>query len=210
MKKYVFYIDRFQAGWAFAPIRDKTDLVEILVRTLKVMLTPVDVPVSDRAGEITLLVQKMSRLFYCSEGKMYSIAFPFTCTELEGRLLFYSHAHPRIDSKTTSDVLALLSTPELLTTSDVLTFADPICTACDIDSHIWSLLREMLLTEGGYVRYDDDIERVNGHRHPRHHLDLFYSQGSTFKAGLRDAITQNDFADILNTETDCRYLHPAI
>jgi hypothetical protein len=210
MKKYVFYIDRFQAGWAFAPIRDKKDLVEILVRTLKLMLTPVDVPAPDRAGEVILLVQKMSRLFYRSESKMYSIAFPYTCTELEGRLLFYSHSHPSIDSKATSDVLALLRTPGLLTTSDVLTFADPICTACEIDSHIWSLLREMLLAEGGYVRYDDDIERADGHRHPRHHLDLFYSQGSTFKAGLRDTINHDDFADILNIETDCRYLHPAI
>ena len=209
MKKYVFPIDQFQKNWAFSPIRDKRDLIELLVRSIKVMLTPAEVPAEFRAGEMTLLIKKMSRLIFRSEQKMFSVAFPFFCTEKDGQLFFHSHEHPSIDSKTTSEILAILNAPNFLTTSDVLAFADPICTACDIDTDIWNLLREMLLTEGGYIRYDDDAIREDGHRHPRHHIDLFYSQGSTFKAGLREAISHDDFADILNIETDCRYLNQA-
>ena len=163
MKKYVFQLDRYQAGWAFLPIRSKKDLLELLVKSIKIMLTPLEVPPEYRAGEMTLLIQKMSRLIFRSENKMFSVAFPFLCTEQDGQLLFHSHEHPSIDSKTTSDILSILNAPNLLTTSDVLSFADPICTACDIDSHIWNLFREMLLTEGGYVRYDDDVAREDGH-----------------------------------------------
>lgn len=210
MKKYVFQIDKYQADWAFAPIRDKKGLIELLVKAVKIMLTPVEVHKDHRAGEMTLLVKKMSRLIFSSSGKMFSVAFPFICTERDGQLFFHSHEHPSIDSKATSDILSILNVPNLLTSPDVLAFADPIYAAYDIDTHIWNLLREMLLTEGGYVRYDDDATREDGHRHPRHHLDLFYSQGATFKAGLRESISHDDFADILNIETDCRYLHPAI
>jgi hypothetical protein len=209
MKKFTFAIDGHQASWMFAPIRTKHSSMELLIRTIKIMLSPTVVPPTQRAGEIALVVSKMSRLIFQSKKKVFSISFPFHVGELPDRLQFRSSSHPNIDSRTTSELLALLDDPRVLSSANVLDFADPICTACDIDTDIWNLFRHLLLWEDGYVRYDDDVTGVNGHKHPQHHVDLFYTQGTTFKAGLKSAITDEQFVDILNIETDCHYLRPA-
>jgi len=75
-----------------------------------------------------------------------------------------------------------------------------------IDRDLWALLRELLLWEDGYIRYDDDVGNENGDIHPRYHLDVFYSGSATFKLGLRQAIQHVTFADILDINTSCRFL----
>lgn len=208
MKTYSFHLDRYQAGWMFEPIRNKRDALELLLRSVKLMLVATDVAPELRVGSMTLVVAKMSRIFYHSGKKVFSIAFPFRTRTGGDHLEFYSPMHPQIDSRCTSELLALLGREELFTSFDVLDFADPISAACDLDTDIWMLFRELLLLEDGYIRYDDDLTRANGHRHPQHHIDLFYSQGTTFKAGLSCALTYEQFLDILNIETDCHYLAP--
>lgn len=210
MKRFDFPIDRHQSQWVFAPIRTKKEALTLLIKATKAMLAPTAIKKEEQTGSITLIISKMSRLLFHSSNKTFSIAFPFLVREDKTGIYFYSHEHPNIDSKTTSDILALLDQPYLFDTKDVLEFADPICSACDIDVDLWCLFRNLLLLEDGYIRYDDDRERVNGHKHPRHHLDFFYSQGTTFKAGLRRNISDGELIDILNIETDCHYLHPAI
>lgn len=105
----------------------------------------------------------------------------------------------------TSTILSLIDCG-IFTESDVLGFAMPISDEHQTDSDLWGLLRELLLWEEGYIRYDDDPGNVNGDIHPRYHLDVFYSGASTFKLGLRQAIEHATFADILDINTSCRYL----
>lgn len=40
----------------------------------------------------------------------------------------------------------------------------------------------------GYIRYDDDIEHMNGDLHPRYHLDINASSDVTFKVGLNQSV----------------------
>lgn len=209
MKIFTFPIDAHQARWAFQPIRSKHAAISTLIKTVKVMLHPTEVEPTQQAGTITLAVSKMSRLFYQSKRKSFSLAFPFQVRVHAEQLRFFSASHPQIDSRVTSEILALLDHPRVFSSREILDFADPICSACDIDTDIWSLFRDLLTFEDGYVRYDDDASNANGHRHPQHHIDLFYSQGTTFKTGLRNAISETQFLDILNIETDCHYLHSA-
>lgn len=209
MKTFRFPIDAYQAEWMFAPLRSKQKVIELLIKTVKIMLAPTTVEKIDQSGSVTLAVSKMNRLIYVSQKKIFSIAFPFFVQERDGRLQFRSHSHPQIDNKATSDVLALMAIPRLFESADVLDFADPVCAACDFDTNIWNLLRDLLLYEDGYVRYDDDAINKDGHRHPQFHLDLFYSHGATFKTGLRSAISGSQLLDILDVETDCHYLSRA-
>ena len=58
----------------------------------------------------------------------------------------------------------------------------------------------------GYVRYDEDLLRANGHMHPPYHLDFFYSTTSTLKMGIKEAISSDCFIDIHNISSDCMYL----
>lgn len=208
MKTFAVDIDVYQAKWMFAPIRDKRSALKTLLRTVKIMLAPTQVDPAIQGGRVILAVSKFSRLVFQSKGKIFSLSFPFQTTQSGGFVKFYSASHPNIDSRCTSELIGLIERSELFESADVLDFADPICAACDIDIDIWKLFRELVLLEDGYVRYDDDEGNVNGHRHPQYHLDLFYSQGTTFKAGLKCAIDEIGLLDILNTETDCHYLQP--
>jgi hypothetical protein len=206
VKKYTFQIDEHQAQWAFSSIRAKRDVINLLMRSIKMMSLQKNVPIGTPAATVVLTVSKMSRLFLISPKKIFSINFPFSVQEEAGVLRFRSSAHRNIDSKATSDVLALLANKELFNSFEVLHFAEPISDACVADEHIWGLFRELLLFEDGYIRYDYDQKQANGKLHPLHHLDVFYSNSSTFKLGLHSAIGSSDLEDLLDIGTDCRFI----
>lgn len=208
MKRYDFTIDRHQAEWIFEPIRNRRDVISLLMKTLKIMSVYSNPGENSARGTITLIVSKMSRLFYVSDEKIFSIGFPFFVQEIEGVLTFKSHSHSNIDSKASSAILSFLNSTNILDTSEVLHFADPISDACMRDAELWSLFRDLLTFEDGYIRYDYDPKHFHAHRHPLNHLDVFYTTNSTFKLGLHNEIDGNYFADILDLTTDCHFVRP--
>ena len=58
-------------------------------------------------------------------------------------------------------------------TDCIFEFADPIATIVDYNLNFWSFLRELLLYEDGYIRYDYDEEHQDGLLHPLNHYDIF-------------------------------------
>ncbi len=210
MKRFEFFIDKNQIEWIFnKPIRNKYDILIIVIKTVKIMLLNLAVEESIRAGRIILQVSDMSRLFFVSEHKIFSICFPFFVQFVKGKFRFYSHSHENIDSKTTSDLLSLLIGENeigVLEHLDVLDFAEPIVDACAFDSQLWALFRDLLIYENGYIRYDYDTARSNGHKHPLNHLDVFYSPSATFKLGMQHTINHDYFTDILDIATNCHYV----
>lgn len=206
MRQYIFPLDIVQTDWAFSAIRSKLDYAEVLLNAVKAMLTPL--PPADHLVASTLVLQiaKMSRLFFVKPQKIYSVNFPFiTAEHAEGHLTFSSHAHPSIDQRATSIAIGLLMEMRRQR-SGVLDFAANVDEASQADPHAWDLLLEILTIEDGYVRYDDDLERADGDRHPRHHLDVFYSNQITFKLGLFNTSSQDELVDVLNILTDCHYI----
>lgn len=206
MKRFEFPIDQFQADWIFKPIRSKREVAELLMRSIKLMLLNLPLPKEQHVGTIVLTVSHMSRLFYVSDLKVFSINFPFLAKETDDGISFHSHAHPQIDSKVTSDILSLLSKDSAFTSAEIWEFAEPISDACQIDDSLWGLLRDILLNEDGYIRYDHDKQHENGHFHPVNHLDIFYSSAATFKMGLDQRVDQAYLHDILDRETHCHYV----
>lgn len=209
MKLFEFDIDEYQAKWIFKPIRNKKDALIILMRVMKIMALHEKLDAELCRGKIILQVNKMSRLFFISEQKIYSVNFPFFVSETDGRLVFKSHSHPDIDNQATSEILGLLDSSNVFESTEFVQFVDPVDDACVMDSRLWGLLRDLLVSEDGYIRYDFDTEHEDGQRHPLHHLDIFYSTSATFKIGLSKAIDHKYFADVLTLSTDCHYLQPA-
>ena len=209
MKIYQFYLDSYQADWIFRPIRSKKDSLVILMRAMKIMAINEKLADDLRKGTLFLRVDKMSRLFFASERKIFSINFPFSVSEIDGVLFFKSHSHPDVDNQATSEILALIDSAKVFESTDFIEFMDPVDDACVMDNRLWGLLRDLLTSEDGYIRYDFDAEHEDGHRHPLHHLDIFYSTSTTFKLGLSKAIDHQYFADVLTLSTDCHYLEPA-
>jgi hypothetical protein len=204
-------LDEYQAQLFLSPIRSKSDVIVLWMNAVKAFLVQQPPLGSHVAASLSIFVYTMSRLFCeAADGrKIYSISFPFT-TRLDGtELRFFSRTGIAIDSQMSSLVLTLVNTDGVLDAIDPYAFIDPVLTAMDINQGAWSLLRELMLAEDGYVRYDWDTTRVNGHLHPEHHLDLCYTNASTFKVGLRRQLSQAEFLTILDVDTDCHYLHPS-
>ncbi len=78
MKRYEFQIARWNEDDIFSPIRSKKDSIHILMKTIKIMTINQQVSEEDSIGKIVLLVSKMSRLFFFSQDKFFSIVFPLT------------------------------------------------------------------------------------------------------------------------------------
>ena len=206
MKHLDFDLDERQVTLMFSPLRSKTQVIELLMKTIKHMLVNYKLDNQLIKGKVVLKVSKMSRLFFFSQDKFFSINFPFFVSDANNELSFYSKDGNEVDSKVTSDVLSILASDTVLSSSDVIAFAELVSDISDYNAGFWSLLRELFLFEDGYIRYDYDEKNENGLKHPLYHLDVFYCSGSTFKIGLRHKITDDHLVDFLNLETDCHFL----
>ena len=206
MKRYSYNIARWNSDEIFSPIRSKKDSIRLLMKTLKLMITNQEVPEHQIIGQLVLVISKMSRLFYFSKSKYFSINFPFFVTETDSGLIYYSNHISDIDSRVTSTVLSILSAVDQFDASCVLEFADPIATISESNQEFWPFFRELLLHEDGYVRCDYDEEHENAQLHPLNHLDIFYSSETTFKIGLRKKIEEELLIDVLSIESNCSYL----
>lgn len=211
-KQHELNLDRFQAAAFKGAIRTKRDVIILWMNAIKAFLANQPASIAQAEAWLSIVVQSMSRLFFgLRDGrKMFSVSFPFFVRSIDGELLFFSREGIAVDSRASSQILGLIMDEGsgVLTAADFLGFIDPILEVADVDPSLWTLLRELLLAEDAYVRYDWDEQRNNGDLHPTHHLDLGYSASGTFKLGLNRAIDHVSLVDILNTESDCHYLVP--
>jgi len=208
VKRFTFQADAYQAQWMLIPIRSKRDVIYLLMQSIKIMLLPrINTP--GAVGEMILQVEKMNRLIFSFEKKIFSINFPFSAIEDDGVLRFRSNHHPKIDSKVVSEVLSVIATDEKFYSKEILHFADPITEFCLYDDDFWSLFRELLMFEDGYIRYDHDEANKNEALHPLHHFDVFYSTSNTFKLGSVKPVSTSNFLDVLNLSTNCHFVSPS-
>lgn len=147
-------LDEYQAHPFLSPIRRKGDVIVLWMNAVKAFLVQQPPVGSDIAASLSIFVSTMSRLFCeAADGrKIYSIAFPFTVRTDGAELFFFSRTGVVIDSQMSSLVLTLVNTDGVLDSIDPFAFMDPVLTAMDINHGAWSLLRELMLAEDGYVR----------------------------------------------------------
>lgn len=58
--------------------------------------------------------------------------------------------------------------------------------------------------EPAYFRYDHDQERAS-EKHPEYHVDFNYSQGATFKIGLKEAMSCDEILDLTDINNTNQY-----
>ncbi|MCM2566288.1 hypothetical protein [Janthinobacterium kumbetense] len=211
MKRFDLMIDRYQALHFLKAVRAKRDIIVLWMTAIKSFLVNQPTTEAQSEARLSIVIMSMSRLF-CElngGGKIFSISFPFAVRFERGEYTFTSREGVQIDNRVSSQIIALVESGTLQA-ADFSHFIDPIIEAVDVDPLLWSLFRELMLAEDAYIRYDWDLERIDGHRHPEHHLDLYYSQGSSFKIGLRGELSHDMMVSILNIESDCHYLRPAL
>jgi hypothetical protein len=215
MKRYAFTLSEYNLVTFFPHNRIKTKLqiLEILLEACRYILHYEDLE-DDTGAEMVLIIKKMSRIFFISNGKFYSINFPFTfyCDDSSVSMTYRNTVD--IDSKTISDVISILKDIRF-NSEGILDFAEAIIDYEDqYEYKIWFLIKELLTVEDGYIRSDYDLEGYEAAKavgkartHPENHLDIFYSSGNTFKLGLNERINSDHFIDFLDIQTDCIFLN---
>lgn len=207
MKEYSFALDQHQIKRFFSPVRNKADIIKILMHSVKLMLInqPGARKTSENA-EIILIVSKMSRVFYFCDQKYFSLSFPFTVHEINDSLEFTLNNELDVDNKTTSEVLSIIHEKNSFLSNDAYDFIDPILDATKREPNFWSLMMKLLTLDDGYIRYEYDEERANGSIHPVNHYDIFYSSNTTFKLGLNNRINKEELIDLVKLESNCHYV----
>lgn len=191
-------------------IKDKYKIIEILLEACRYMLYNKKVSKARSQYRMILNKEKMSRLFFVCENKIYSITFPFNINQTKSELSINYKNRLDIDSKNITTLLSILKSTTV-ESEDCLEFIDPFVS---YDNNLWTTFRDLLLIEDGYVRYDKDEigfqeAKNNGHenRHPLNHIDIFYTNQASLKIGLKQEYKDTDLIDLMDRDTDCKYLN---
>lgn len=193
-------------------VKSKLQVLEILMEATRYMLSYAKEENNKSSGKLILIVDKMSRLFFQNEKKSYTITFPFLVLYDENEIKFISKDNLEIDSFLISNTVTVINSGSIMDASS-LDFYGSLLEYEYNDDNFWIFFRDLLLLEDGYIRYDTDEkgyleakEKGYEHRHPLTHCDLFYTNRATFKLGLEKELSLDDFIDIVNIKTDCRYM----
>lgn len=206
MKKLVFELKDSLYDLAFRDeiIKDRIPILLIIVEACRYMMH--NEQVANANHKFMLVVDDMNRLFFCREGKMFSVLFPFHVNEYP-TIRFDLNNLP-LDGKMFSDVNRVLES-ELLEVKDAIDFIEPIANLQDENPDLWIVVKHLLTYEIGYIRYDDDLDgfrkasrRGVPKQHPRYHYDVNLDSQATFKLGLARQISPDDFVDFLNNNRD--------
>ncbi len=195
------------------PIRSKIDSLYFLFNVLEFINICDDVNYSSNDHKIVVVSQnRISRVFFCSPEKIYSINFPFKITQDDAGKKYINSTFGRINEKMVSIFKRLLSIEGLTEEEDfysLISNYEEVLSDFDIQHDelcIWPLFVHLLKMEDGYFRYDYDPNRAEGHVHPLHHIDLFYSRCNQIKVGLYNNTSYEDIICMIDPQEECYYL----
>lgn len=204
-----FYYEKFTK-----PIRSKKDLVLMLLDTIDALYLGENM-IEDAQGTIIVKVSRMSRVFYELGDKMFSIVFPFSLDKNSDPkyCIFDSVTERIVDARTVSFMRTIIKDIDLVSSTfeqlleQVYFNADSEKFDYEFIDGCCKIILRLFTTESGYIRYDYDVEHQNGIRHPLNHLDINYSSKCTYKLGLYNRIVMSQFIELLDIETDCKFVN---
>lgn len=214
MKKLEFELSELLYDKAMVPIREKGDLLKLLAYTIKFLVSHPTQTRTSADKKLIIYVDKMSRLVFCVENKVFSFQFPFyvRINSEDNSLSILFKDYFEFDSITSSLLLAILDTDDIFNWSleninekILQEIIENEWEDVDVDA-VCELVKQLMLFEPGYLRYDHDIEHLNSAIHPEYHIDFFFSSNNTMKLGLKNSIEIEWFIDMLNILTKCKYI----
>ena len=153
------------------PIREKKDILQILFETIRYYLISdikneaLDnikkrkVLNSANYGNITIKIDKMSRVIYKLENKIFSFGFPFIISKIEEKYNIYDkNSGITIDSSIVSKIINILNNFSFKN-NDIYEFLSQFDDGNNDEEElnkIWQIFKRALFSECGYLRYDYD------------------------------------------------------
>lgn len=196
------------------PVRKQEECVSLILELLNILL--VGEMIGNEKGVILIIIDKMSRLFCFSDNKYFSMVFPFDIEITEERDITYriydSVSGIEIDNRLTALMKRMLdqidftqNTVDEMIEKAYFDVSGEGYTENEVEN-CFKLILRLLSMETGYIRYDYDPIHENGTLHPRYHFDVNYSSKGTYKLGINKKMTTEDFVDLLDIKTECRYI----
>lgn len=190
--------------------RNKIDIIKLCIKYVK--FAPLAYTGKDVKGSSILCIDKMRRLFVLYGSSIHSVHFPFSVRQDENNIIFYYENYD-LDAKTTSLLLDFFERyDELGSMEDMydvyLKLLDDYSVSGAIyENDLWKLICYLLIFEPAYLRYDEDFSTEKElEKHPRYHLDINYSNTSTYKIGLRAKISIEEYINILDRNKNCVFV----
>lgn len=218
MKRFEYKLETALLNIVFPEhrINDRKELLMILLETVRYVL--IEKPIHKNTKllqKFVLYVDDMQRVFYFNNHKYYSIALPFSLHIMNNDIGF-TFCGTRIDSELISIIISVLQSDNYISDSpwDLVEILDENKTD---HYNIWEIFKYLMTYDLGYLRFDQDDfayqeakQRGAPNSHPECHIDVNFSNASTYKCGLRHRITQQEFIDIVDNKKDCWFLHNSI
>ncbi|MGL4865318.1 MAG: hypothetical protein ACRC4T_19655 [Cetobacterium sp.] len=212
-KKYNFLIPPYYIDKIFKPIRNKEDIVKLILYTIEVISNQKDFKPTKEDSKLYIYIDDMHRVIYESSKKYFSINLPLKIVKnQEDNFEFYlNNTDKKIESFLLSCVTWLLERNILKNTIvdifDIYTEDLTNTYTEDIFNESWIFIQELLLSECGYLRFDHDPDHADEKYHPKNHIDFYYSNSTTFKLGLKSHICNETFLKILNNKEERMYIN---
>lgn len=215
MKNFTVNMTKRFVEVASKPIRTKSHIIMLMLEAIS-LLTHGDILERPTNNYIILRVDKMKRLFFIIENKIFSFNFPFNVevkAEDKNPVIYDSITDLEINALNLTVLKSAFQETFyenenqgiLDLDSELMRIIDSFDTKPNKDQ-IWQILKNLLVFESGYLRYDYDQERENGKLHPLNHLDINYATDGTFKIGINNTIDCDTFIDILDVNTDSYFI----
>lgn len=187
-------------------IDERRELLIILLEAIRYIFIADKIEEKDKATDrLVLYIDDMQRLFFFSENKYYSIMLPFTM-KIDNDVVTFYYCGINIDAELVSNFISILNS-DLYNSQSCWDFMTPIYELETKNVNFWKIFSYLLSCDLGYLRFDydekgflDAQKRGTPHIHPKHHLDINFSNSSTFKSGLIKKISQQEFIDIVDNK----------
>ena len=212
-KELTFTMSQQIIDMASKPLRKREDAILLLLYTIRMFDVSIFLT-DERSKKVKISIDKMNRIFYLLEGKMFSMQFPFRIENNDiqnGIRIYDSVTGILINATTLSFLIGLFEQINRPETDFEKVFEIMMETEQNDDEftmeQMWTLFSYLLKYDLGYIRYDIDPEHENGKLHPLYHLDICLDNSATYKIGLNQEIRFDNFKDILDTTTESWYIY---
>ena len=211
-KELTYKMSKRIIEYSLLPLRTREDAILLILKTIR-MFDISKLLSDERKERVVISINKMNRIFYILDGKMFSMQFPF-CVDKSSDMEEIRIYDKLTGMEITPRVLAILIEAfEKLKHEDVDfdTVFEIVMESQETGNeftskNLWLLISQLLKFDLGYLRYDKDPKNENGKLHPLNHLDICLDTSATYKLGLRKELTFLEFRNILDTTTECEYI----
>lgn len=200
----------------FNSIRNKKDIILLLLETIRELLisskkirefTDFEVIKNEDDLKIVIYIDKMKRIFYCTQNKVQSLSFPFHVI-IEGEKVEFYYNDTQFDYMMISVLMSVFKESPMdnsLELVEILLDHDLYKNSSIEEKNLLEKLVLFLsIFEDGYLRFDfcDEVN-YDDNLHPLHHIDFYYTNCNTFKLGIGSEMSLKQSIEIIDITQKC-------